>query len=598
MATLDWMIVAVFVICACAIGFRFSRRASRSAEHFFVAGRSLPWFVAGTSMVATTFSSDTPLWVSGLARNEGVSALWFFWAGALGTLATVFFFARLWRRSEVLTEAEFVALRYDPDPAMHGLRIFKALFDGLFVNCAIMASVTLAMSKVLSVILALSPEPVVTLPLLGALNAETLLLIVLGVIAVLYTMLSGLYGVVYTDLIQFGFAMIGAIALAVIVYVDLAPKGGVMAGLEASPVFLMDKLRMFPEFGWNLETLNFFVLMTVGWFFVAPGTGYYLQRVFATRTERDAMLSLYWYCICNYVIRTWPWIVVGVASIIYFPRLVDAEQAYPEMINMLLPLGLKGVMVASILAAFMSTLDTHLNWGSSYLVNDVYRPFVRKDAPETHYVRAARLSMLALVLLAVLFATQLTGVLGVYKFLAVFWAGLSFSLIVRWYWWRIDARAEIACLMTAVVAGSVSFVLIPDAEGRDMFAVRMVLNFLAAATACILVALWTGKSGPSPATVAFYRKMRIHGPGWERVRKQTGVDAIAGNLKQNACAFAASAVLIYALVLGTGYALFARWPQFLLCVILTVGALLYLRRNLPPLLADIAAPTQAGAARP
>ena len=204
--------------------------------------------------------------------------------------------------------------------ATHGLRIFKALFDGLFVNCIIMASVTLAMSKILAVILGLSREPLFLLPLVGPVTPDLALLVLLGISALLYTILSGLYGVVYTDLIQFTLAMVGAIALAVIVWLDLSARGGVLSQLQAVPAFSPEQLNMFPDFGWDLETATFFILITVSWLFLVPGTGFYLQRVFATRSERDAMLSVYWYCFCNYVLRSWPWIIVGIASLVYFPR--------------------------------------------------------------------------------------------------------------------------------------------------------------------------------------------------------------------------------------------------------------------------------------
>ena len=473
MTWIDWSIVGLYVGAALVVGFYFVKRAAASTTDFFLAGRSLPWYVAGTSMVATTFSSDTPLWVVGAVREEGIYAVWIMWAGVLGTLATVFFFARLWRRSEVLTEIEFISRRYDASRAMHGLRMFKALFDGLFVNCVIMASVTLAMSKILAVILGLSREPLFLLPLLGPVTPDLALLALLGFSALLYTILSGLYGVVYTDLIQFTLAMVGAIALAVIVWLDLSAKGGVLLQLQTVPEFRLEQLNMFPEFGWDLETATFFILVTVSWLFLAPGTGFYLQRVFAARSEKDAMLSIYWYCFCNYVLRSWPWIIVGVASLVYFPVLTDSEQAYPEMIDAFLPIGLKGIMVASLLAAFMSTLDTHMNWGASYIVNDIYQPYLAPGRDRRHYVTAARCAMTLLIVIAILIGTRLTGLLDAYKYLFVFWGGISFVLIARWYWWRIIIWSEIATLATAAIVGNLLFIVLPDRPGEDWFAVSV-----------------------------------------------------------------------------------------------------------------------------
>lgn len=587
MTTVDWLIVATYVAATIMIGLRFARKASTGASDFFLAGRSLPWFIAGTSMVATTFSSDTPLWVAGAARSDGLSTLWIMWSALLGTLATVFFFARLWRRSEVLTEVELVVRRYDKTPAMHALRVFKALFDGVFVNCVIMASVTLAMLKVIVAVLGLTEEPVFFLPLIGGVPPDLLVLTLLGTVAVLYTMLSGLYGVVYTDLIQFGLAMIGAFALAIITYVDLASGGGFMETLKNAPNFDLSQLDVFPDFGWNLQTATFLILMSVGWLFGAPGTGFYLQRILATRSERDAMLSVYWYCFCHYILRSWPWIVVGIASIVYFPGLLDAESSYPEMADHLLPAGLKGVMVASLLAAFMSTLDTHMNWGASYLVNDIYKPYLRRQGSRKHYVAAGRVCMVALAAMAVLVATRLTGLLDAYKYLAVFWGGVSFVLIARWYWWRINAWSELATLAFAAVFGNALFVLLPDTETGDLFAVRMLVNFTATTLICILVTYLTSRPGPSKRAVEFYRRMRIHGPGWRRVRRSTGVEPIAANLTESTILFLASALFMYGLLFACGYALFLDWARFAVCVALVIPSGVLLYKRAPGMMAEI-----------
>lgn len=572
MTWVDWGIIVLYLLAATAIGVYFAKKAAASTTDFFVAGRSLPWYIAGTSMVATTFSSDTPLWVAGAARDEGIYVLWIMWASVLGTLATVFFFARLWRRSEVLTEIEFISRRYDGGAATHGLRIFKALFDGVFVNCIIMASVTLAMSKILTVILGLSQEPLFLLPLLGPVTPASLLLVLLGVTALLYTMLSGLYGVVYTDLIQFTLAMVGAIALAVIVWLDLSARGGVLSQLQTVPDFHPEKLNMFPEIGWNLETATFFILVTVSWLFLAPGTGFYLQRVFATRSETDAMLGVYWFCFCHYVLRSWPWIVVGIASLVYFPGLVDSEQAYPEMLDAFLPIGLKGIMVASLLAAFMSTLDTHMNWGASYLVNDIYQPYLAQGRDRKHYVSAARYAMVILICIAIFIGARLTGLLDAYKYLLVFWAGISFVLVARWYWWRINTWSEIATLVTAMVFGNLLFILVPDQPGGDWFAVRMLVNFIVTTAVCIVVTYLTTPAGPSSQTVEFYKRLRVQGPGWRRVREITGIAPADAALKDNAIAWAASVLFIYGILFASGYAIFEEWTMAGIYTLVTLAA--------------------------
>ena len=572
MTWIDWSIVGLYMGAALVIGFYFVKRAAASTTDFFVAGRSLPWYIAGTSMVATTFSSDTPLWVAGAVREEGIYAIWIMWAGVMGTLATVFFFARLWRRSRVLTEIEFISRRYDPSRATHGLRIFKALFDGLFVNCIIMASVTLAMSKILAVILGLSREPLFLLPLLGPVTPDLALLALLGIGALLYTVLSGLYGVVYTDLIQFTLAMVGAIALALIVWLDLSARGGVLLQLQAVPEFRLEQLNMYPEFGWDLETATFFILVTVSWLFLAPGTGFYLQRVFATRSEKDAMLSIYWYCFCNYVLRSWPWIIVGVASLVYFPALADSEQAYPEMIDAFLPVGLKGIMVASLLAAFMSTLDTHMNWGASYMVNDIYQPYLAPGRDRKHYVTAARCAMFVLIFIAVLVGARLTGLLDAYKYLFVFWGGISFVLIARWYWWRINTWSEIVTLATAAIVGNLLFIVLPDRPGEDWFAVRMLANFIVTTAVCMIVTCLTTRDGPSAQTVEFYKRMRIQGAGWSRVRHITGMEPLDAGLKDTAIAWSASVLFIFGLLFASGYALLGQWTMAGLYSLITLVA--------------------------
>ena len=587
MTGIDWAIVALFVFTAAGIGVAFARKASRSAEDFFAAGRSLPWFIAGTSMVATSFSSDTPLFVAGLVREQGIYANWFWWIGVLGVLVSVFFFARLWRRSGALTEIELLAIRYAPGRATDCLRMLKAAFDGVFVNCIIIASVTLAMSKIIVAILGLPDAPVLTLPLLGKVTITGLILVGLAAIAVLYTTLSGLYGVVYTDLIQFGLAMFGSIALAVIAYVDLSAQGGFVSALRAAPGFSPETVRLFPPFDYNLETLSFAIFLLIGWWNYAPGTGYFLQRTLATRSKRDAMLALYWFGFCHLAIRSWPWIIVGLASLIYFPDIADAEAVYPSMIDSLLPVGLKGIMIASLLAAFMSTLDTHLNWGSSYIVNDIYRPFVRPGRTERHYVLAARISMLALAATALLVAAQLDSILGVYQYIFVILTPVATVLIARWYWWRINIWAEFAAVAAAAIIGNLTIVLLPDSASENWFAVRMLITTISAALAVLIVTLATSRGEPSAHVVNFYTKLRIHGRGWQRIRQMTGVTPVASNLRQSAAMCAASVALIYSTLLGIGAVLLGEWPQAGMYAALGVIAGAYVYKKMPEIVANI-----------
>ncbi len=586
MTVLDWAIIGGYVLAAFLIGLAFAKKAGQGVAEFFVAGRSLPWWIAGTSMVATSFASDTPIFISAMVREEGIYANWLWWSWIIGLMVATFFFAPLWRRAKLLTEIEFLQHRYDPTPTMVGLRIFKASYDGLFVNCVVMATVTLAMSKLLAVILGLSPDVMFDLPLLGPVPAVAVVLAGLGLVAVGYTVLSGLYGVVYTDLIQFALAMVGSIALGVIVYVDLADQGGIAASVQRVVGSDAQTLNFFPEFGFDLKTASFAILLTVGWWIHAPGSGYLVQRMLATRSEKDAILSFYWFAFCHFVVRSWPWIVVGVASLVYIPVLVDAELSYPTMIDDFMPPGLKGIMVASILAAFMSTLDTHMNWGSSYLINDIYRPYVAPGKDSRHYVLAARLCMLLLALVAVLLATVLSGVLDAVKYIAVMVGGVAFPLIVRWYWWRINVWSEISAMITSLIVGNALLFLVPDQPGEDWFAVRLLVNTVAGASVSIIVTVLVSRAGPTEQTVAFYRRMRVAGFGWERVRRLADLPRASFSWKASGVCCLASIALLTSLLLGTGYLLFGDWPRFLLMAAVALVSAVLVHRYLPAVLAQ------------
>ena len=576
MSSIDWAIVVLFVIASVGIGAWFVRRGGKSTEDFFVAGRSLPWYIAGTSMVATTFSSDTPLFIAGGVRETGIHMNWFWWSAGIGSIVCTFFFANLWRRSEAITDVQFISMRYQAGMPVNLLRAFRVLFDGAFINCIIMASVTLAMSKVLVVILGLSGAVLFTLPLIGGVQAEILIIAFLGIAAVLYTMLAGLYGVVYTDLIQFCLAMIGSIALSLIVVIDLQDQGGIVAAVSAQTP--KEVFNLFPEFGANLPTVTFLILMTVGWWSTAPGSGYLIQRALATRSERDAVLSVYWFTICHYAVRSWPWIIAGVASLVYFPSLSDAELAYPGMINELMPVGLKGIMVASLLAAFMSTLDTQMNWGASYLITDLYQPFVAKGKSPRHYVQAARVCMLLLTLAAILLSTQLSGILVAYKYLAVMLSGSSFVLIARWYWWRITVWSEIASLVSSFVVGNLLLIWIPDAPGEDWFAVRMLVNVLITTSVCLIVTYASSLSGPTGRAAGFYRKLLVPGPGWSRVAGQLNIQPRKLDLRCCLPGTLASILSLYGILIGFGQLLTgALWLAFLCALVAVIGGFVSIR---------------------
>ena len=540
MSTIDWTIVGLYIVSAISIGAWFTRKASRGTGDFFVAGRSLGWFVAGTSIVATTFAADTPVFVSAMSRNEGIASNWFWWSVLIGQVATATIFARLWRRSEVITDVEFVQLRYGPGPITKLLRIFKSFFQGIFVNCVVMAAVTLAMVKITTVLLGIDPEH------------TWIVLLVLGFVGLLYSAMSGLYGVVYTDIVQFGLAMIGSIGLAVIAYYDASKGEGMMAKLSEATNFNPELLQFFPrydEISWPLFT--FVVYVMVLWWASAPGKGYSVQRLLATKNERDAKLAFLWYAFLHYVMRPWPWIVVGILSLIYFPAVDDAETVFPLMIDKFLPSGLKGIMVAAMLAAFMSTIDTHLNWGASYLVNDVYEPYINPNASPNHYVWVARFVMIFIMAAAIVATTLIPDILSAFKFIGVFFAGIGTVMIARWFWWRVNARTELASLIATIALGAAVLFFVQDPV-KDLFGLRVLIMTFGVAAVWIPVAFITS-SEPSEATIAFHEKMQIGGTGWNKISR------IPAELTSGIYEWVIVMALLLCILLGTGKLLFHEW---------------------------------------
>lgn len=560
MSTLDWTIVALYLVAAIGVGSYFTKRAGRSTSDFFVAGRTLPWFIAGTSIVATTFSSDTPLVVAGISRQTGIYGHWFWLSAAIGQTATVFFFARLWRRTEVMTDIEFITKRYKPSPATSALRVFKVFFDGVLINCIVMASVTLAMAKTIKVLLNLPETAILNLPFFGELNAPDVLLLVLAAAALSYSLLSGLYGVVYTDMLQFALAMTGSIGLAVIVYADACGGTGLSDKLSSSPGFEPNFLNFFPDLrSFNLKSFTFFVYVSITWWARAPGKGYYVQRLLAARSEKDSFLAFLWFNICQYVIRPWPWIVVGLVSLYYLPNLKDNESSFPMMINLFLPSGLRGVMVAAILAAFMSTIDTHLNWGASYIINDFYRPFINAHKSTRHYIRVSRLTMLLLTIAALVVTTRLNTIIGAYKYLGLTLAGVGTVMIARWYWWRVNPYSELAAIVASLVVANLLQIKLPGTATTDLYAVRVVVTVIVVAAIWITVTFLTSTGTPERHTIDFYSKMKIPGPGWKTVRQAAQIKPNPTEFAQNLTAWVTSVAFIFSAMLGIGKLLFHQF---------------------------------------
>jgi SSS family solute:Na+ symporter len=598
MHLIDWLIVVLSILASVGISLYFSRRATSSQEDYLLAGRSLGWFIAGTSIVATTFSSDTPLFVARISRETGIFENWWWWSSAIGQLAAVFFFARLWRRSEVTTDVEFISKRYSDGAPARALRMFRAVFDGVFINCMIVGTVTLGMVKILTTILRLNGDPVFHLAGL-AVTWPYIILAILSVLTLAYCTVSGLYGVVYTDVFQFIFAMVGCVALAIIVYVDASHGPGVMAALKAAPQFKEVLLKFVPRFDtFNMAAFTFAVYLGMVWWFQVPSGGFYVQRLLATKNEAEASKAFLWYNFCQYVLRPWPWIIVGLLSLIYFPALTGpaAETAYPAMVRQFLPVGLLGVMVAALMAAYRSTVSTHLHLGVSYLINDIYTPFLAPGRSQKHYVRAAQVGMGLLTVVAALLVTQIKGIEESYRFLFIYWVGMGTVLIGRWYWWRVNAWSEISALLgTAFMLWALhtdaasawiarlcvsANLLQAGATSPDLFAPRVIIVTLFVTTLWVLVTLLASERTPSAKATAFYLKLRVGGPGWTVVARQAGVPPVRGELASAFLAWIVSMVWLYSLLLGIGKLVLQEWATGLVLVAVGLVTSVILRRML------------------
>ncbi len=518
LAWIDWVIVAVYFVLSLSVGLMFTRRASRSTENYFLGGRTVPWWLAGISIVATTFASDTPLLVTGITARGGIAGNWIWWAFVLSGMLTVFFFARLWRRSGVMTDVEFVAIRYSGRPA-HFLRIFRAVYLGLPINAIIGGAVTLGMVKVLKGTLGL--------------NEWTAVFICFGVTA-LYSTLGGFLGVLWTDFFQFLLAMTGSVALAWFAVGAVGGLDGLQAGLVRTHGDSAESLlTFFPQHeGAFLPLITLAVFLSVQWWAaVYPGAepgggGYVAQRMFASKDEKSSLLAVLTFNILHYTIRPWPWILTALASMVYYAGnaavKADPELGYVKMMTDVLPHGWRGVMLAAFGAAYMSTISTQLNWGASYLVNDLYRPYLKPGQSERHYVGVARAASVLIMILSGLVALRLGQVTRALDLLLSIGAGTGLVFILRWYWWRVSAWSEISAMLAATVTsvwlqlgvGPEGFGL--SASGRDA---QVFFAYSILTTTAVVTVVWIAVTLLTPPTdtdklVAFYRHTRPSLRGW------------------------------------------------------------------------------------
>jgi SSS family solute:Na+ symporter len=560
----DWLFIVWYFILSIGIGLYYSKKAGKSISEYFLSGRSLPWWLLGTSMVATTFSSDTPLAVTGIVIKDGVSGNWFWWNFMLGGALTILFFAHLWRRAGVMTEVEFIDIRYSGKPARF-LRGFKALYLGIPVSCITFGWVTLAMVKIIQITFKTS--------------GVTAMAVCLG-LTIFYTTLSGLWGVVATDMLLFGVAMLGSIVLSV---VSVEKAGGIGAIVTAAKSLSAqtgkDYLSVFPSLGQAIP-LAFFVALFVQWWAVyypgaePGGGGWIAQRMLAARNSKHAVKGTLWFNIAHYVIRPWPWILTALSALVLFPELVTAptgamEAAYPRMIGFL-PRGIMGIVIASLFAAFMSTIESIVNLAGSYLLNDFYRPFIRKDASEKHYVLVSRLLVILVSLLGAGFSYLLGSVKMGWQLIMELSGGIGLVLLLRWYWWRVSAWSEIAALSSSAAMAvylqkfpdsplvkSLSGILVKAGFKVDSWGVNIIL-IVAFTTVVWLAVTFLTRPDDEEKLLAFYRKVR---PGgfWGPIARLNGRP-----YRLNVYPFLGwglALLMILCFLLGVGKLIFMSWAQ-------------------------------------
>lgn len=575
MHLLDWTFVIVYFLLAIFIGIKFSKRASGSTENFFLSGRKLPWWLAGISMVATTFAADTPLAVTEIVGQSGIAGNWLWWNMLIGGMLTVFFFARLWRRAGILTDVEFVELRYSGKPAAV-LRGFKAIYLGLFMNIIIMGWVNLAMIKIL---LGMFPEYV---------NESNVLFIIGGcmLITAIYSAMSGLWGVAVTDVFQFSLAMAGCIILSIIVVND--PQIGGITGLtEKLPEWSTTFLPVISAETPLVDTGGFFALTLASflafigiqwWAAWYPGAepgggGYIAQRMMSAKDEKNSLLATLFFQVAHYCIRPWPWIIIGLCALVLYPDLSHADKGlgFVYAMNDFLPIGFKGLLLAAFFGAYMSTISTHLNWGTSYFVNDFYRRFINKNKDEKGYVLVSRIMTIVFMLLSIIVTTQMDTIKGVWEFVISCGAGLGLVLIVRWFWWRVNAISEIVATVTPfVVYGIIHFGEFNVVFPNNLFIIVPIT------TAAWLIATFLTKPVEDSKLRSFYQKVHPGGIGWKSFAKKMPEVKPDGGYKYLFVDWICGVVLVYSMLFGFGKIIFGEFLLGFGLIILGLAAGAYI----------------------
>lgn len=580
---IDWVCIFVFFAVSLVVGIIASKKAGRSSSEFFLSGRNMPWWLLGVSMVATTFSTDTPNLVTDIVRQNGVSGNWVWWAFLLTGMLTVFVYAKLWRRSGVMTDIEFYELRYSGGIAAF-LRGFRALYLGVFFNVVIMATVTLAAIKIGGVILGLSPFQTVAIA---------------AVVTVTYSMLGGLRGVLITDFIQFGVAMFGAI-MAAKISLRHAEVGG-LANLIVHPN-VAGRINILPDFSdTSLLAAVFIVPLAVQWWSVwYPGSepgggGYLVQRMLAAKNEKNAMGATLLFNAAHYALRPWPWIIVALCSLIVFPDIeslraafpgvtIGHDLAYPAMLTFL-PAGLLGVVVASLIAAYMSTISTHLNWGSSYVVNDFYKRFLNPGATEKQMVRVGRISTALLMAAACALAPFLENAKRAFDLMLQIGAGTGLLFILRWFWWRINAFSEITAMAVSFIIACY-FEFVHTKIGLEpLESWQKLIIGVGITTIAWLIVTFITKPADEKTLRSFYRLARPGGPGWKMVlqRAESDNDPIdesgeKWDLPAGILCMVFGCLAVYSALFATGFWIYAnRVPAIILTITAIVSAALLVK---------------------
>jgi SSS family solute:Na+ symporter len=598
---IDWIVIAGYLLINLLISIYYRRRASGTTEEFFISGRNVSWWLAGTSMVATTFAADTPLFVCGTVALNGIAGNWIWWGSCVGGMLTVFFFARYWRRAEILTDVEFVELRYGGKPAAF-LRGFKSVYLGLLMNCFILGWVTRAMVNIITVLLGpvIAKGRIVDLTVFGngihfALpdpNTTSLLICVLVIIPFtgLYTFIGGLWGVLVTDLFQFVLKMAMIIVLACVAVSQIGGMSALRVHLQdvetaaaQGGARISNPLGFLPDFHqglttdalWTLPVLTFIVYLGMQWWLAwypgaePGGGGYVAQRMFSAKDEKNSLGATLWFNIAHYALRPWPWIVTALVAIVAYsphggmhPSAVDAsafasnpEQGYVMVMRDFLPPAFRGLMVAAFLAAFMSTVGTQLNWGSSYLVNDLYKRFIKRGATERHYVRAGKLVTVLLVIASGYTATQLSSIGQGWGIVLNIGFGTGAVYILRWYWWRINAWSEISAM---AVAAATTFALRGvhfTGNSAVVYAKSALITGLVT-TVVWLIATFITRPESRETLLKFYKRVHPTVYGWRPIAEQVPEMPAVRDVLSNAFDWLMGVILVYGTLFGIGKIIF------------------------------------------